>query len=83
MEHNGIRVEFIGHIGLSSLRSVFINRSPPVELFHDRGSHSEFLALKKEVAEPGELKYTVSYDFEFRNVEKQFESYFGSNVRLR
>jgi vacuolar protein sorting-associated protein 26 len=58
------------------------NRVPP-ELFHDRGKHYEFLALQQELATPGELKHTVSYDFEFKNVEKQYESYSGANAKLR
>lgn len=39
--------------------------------------------MVQELANPGELKHTVSYDFEFKNVEKQHESYRGINVRLR
>lgn len=37
----------------------------------------------KELALPGELTQNRSYDFEFMQVEKPFESYTGANVRLR
>ncbi|KAI3644154.1 hypothetical protein MP228_010318 [Amoeboaphelidium protococcarum] len=67
VEHNGIKCEFVGQI----------------ELFNDRGNHNEFLTLRNELAAPGELRHTVNYDFEFRNVEKQYECYRGINARLR
>ncbi|KAJ1556337.1 Vacuolar protein sorting-associated protein 26B [Cladochytrium tenue] len=67
LEHQGIKVEFIGHI----------------ELFYDRGNHYEFSSLSQELAAPGELRQSGNYDFEFRNIEKQYESYFGINVKLR
>ncbi|XP_049805796.1 vacuolar protein sorting-associated protein 26B-like [Schistocerca nitens] len=67
LEHQGIKIEFIGQI----------------ELYYDRGNHHEFTSLVKELARPGELMQNMSYAFEFLNVEKPFESYTGSNVRLR
>ncbi|KAK9322986.1 vacuolar protein sorting-associated protein 26-domain-containing protein [Lipomyces orientalis] len=67
LEHIGIKVQFIGTI----------------EMFADRGNTYDFLTLGQELAAPGELQHPESFDFEFRNVEKQFESYNGINVRLR
>ncbi|KAG8041060.1 hypothetical protein G9C98_002048 [Cotesia typhae] len=67
LEHQGVKVEFIGQI----------------ELYYDRGNHHEFTSLVKELARPGELTHNTEYTFEFANVEKPFESYTGSNVRLR
>ncbi|KAI8883201.1 putative PEP8-vacuolar protein sorting/targeting protein [Backusella circina FSU 941] len=67
LEHNGIKVEFIGSI----------------ELFHDRSKSHEFLTLSQELAAPGELKQNTSFDFEFKKVEKQYECFSGINVRLR
>ncbi|RKP27863.1 putative PEP8-vacuolar protein sorting/targeting protein [Syncephalis pseudoplumigaleata] len=67
IEHHGIKVEFIGLI----------------EMFYDRGNRYEFVSLSQELATPGELKQTTKYDFEFKNVEKQYESYHGINVKLR
>jgi vacuolar protein sorting-associated protein 26 len=52
-------------------------------MFYDRGSRYEFVSLSQELAAPGELRQTTWYDFEFRNVEKQYESYHGINVKLR
>eukprot|EP01137_Pigoraptor_chileana_P004645 Opistho-2@46578 len=39
LEHNGIKVEFVGQI----------------ELFYDRGNHHEFVTLVKELSPPGDL----------------------------
>jgi len=67
VEHQGIKIEWVGHI----------------ELFYDRGNHYEFSSLSQELAAPGELRQSAAFEFEFKNVEKQYESYFGINVKLR
>jgi vacuolar protein sorting-associated protein 26 len=67
LEHQGILIEFIGEI----------------ELYQDRGNHHGFTTLVKELAKPGELMQNTSFPFEFANVEKPYESYTGTNVRLR
>lgn len=67
MKHEGIKVEFVGSI----------------ELFYDRGNHFEFHTLSQDLSSPGELKSVQSHDFSFKNVEKQYESYQGINVKLR
>lgn len=67
LEHQGIKIEFIGDI----------------EFFYNRTNHSQFSYLSAELAEAGELKQSVTYPFEFKNVEKQYESYYGINVKLR
>ncbi|KAJ2606435.1 Vacuolar protein sorting-associated protein 26, partial [Coemansia sp. RSA 1694] len=67
LEHYGIKVQFIGCI----------------EMFYDRGTHYEFVSLVQELAAPAELTSTAMYNFEFKNVEKQYESYHGINVKLR
>ncbi|XP_032417043.1 vacuolar protein sorting-associated protein 26A isoform X1 [Xiphophorus hellerii] len=67
LEHQGIRIEFVGQI----------------ELFSDKSNTHEFVDLVKELALPGELTQNRSYDFEFMQVEKPYESYIGANVRLR
>jgi hypothetical protein len=66
-EHQGIKVEFIGH----------------VEMFYERGSSHEFVSLSKELAAAGEITGNNEYPFEFAKVEKLHESYNGINVRLR
>ncbi|XP_022344835.1 vacuolar protein sorting-associated protein 26B-like isoform X2 [Crassostrea virginica] len=67
MEHQGIKIEFIGQI----------------ELYYDRGNHHEFTSLVKELARPGEVTGNTTFAFEFQQVEKPYESYTGANVRLR
>ncbi|SPO04230.1 probable PEP8 - vacuolar protein sorting/targeting protein [Cephalotrichum gorgonifer] len=67
LEHTGVKVQFIGSI----------------EMFFDRGNHYEFLSLVQELAAPGELQHPQTFDFNFKNVEKQYESYNGINVKLR
>lgn len=54
-----------------------------IEMFYDRGNHYEFLSLVQELASPGEMRAAQNFDFEFKNVEKQYESYNGINVKLR
>ena len=68
LEHHGIRVEFMGQI----------------EMFYDRGNHNDFLSLVRQLDPPGELMSpTKIYNFEFQQVDKPYESYTGTNVRLR
>ncbi|KAG5716184.1 Vacuolar protein sorting-associated protein 26B-like [Termitomyces sp. T112] len=67
LAHDGTKVEFVGSI----------------ELFYDRGHHHEFLSPFQELAAPGEMRQAQTLDFLFKNVEKQFESYQGINVKLR
>ncbi|ORX34358.1 vacuolar protein sorting-associated protein 26-domain-containing protein [Kockovaella imperatae] len=66
-QHDGVRIELIGSI----------------ELFYDRGNHYEFVSMAQELASGGELRQAQTYDFTFKNVEKQYESYSGINVKLR
>ncbi|KAI8367088.1 putative PEP8-vacuolar protein sorting/targeting protein [Blakeslea trispora] len=67
LEHNGIKVEFVGSI----------------ELYYDKGKAHEFLTLSQELAAPGELRQNAAFEFEFKNVEKQYECFNGINVKLR
>ncbi|XP_071031077.1 vacuolar protein sorting-associated protein 26B-like isoform X2 [Oncorhynchus clarkii lewisi] len=67
LEHQGIKIEFIGKI----------------ELYYDRGNNYEFVSLVKDLAQPGELTQSRTFDFEFTNVEKPYEAYTGQNVKLR
>ncbi|GAM18770.1 hypothetical protein SAMD00019534_019450 [Acytostelium subglobosum LB1] len=67
LQHQGIKVEFVGQI----------------ELFYDRGNHYEFTSLVRELAPAGELVENKTFTFDFMNVEKQYESYNGTNARLR
>lgn len=67
LEHIGIKIELIGQI----------------EFLYDRGNPYEFTSLVRELEAPGELTTDKQYSFEFANVEKAFETYTGTNVRLR
>lgn len=67
LEHMGIKVELIGQI----------------ELLYDRGNPYDFTSLTRDLEAPGELSEGKSYSFDFANVEKQYETYTGANVRLR
>ena len=62
---------------------VFMYWDTAPELFYDRGHHQEFLSLSQELAAPGEMRQAQTFDFLFKNVEKQYESYQGINVKLR
>ncbi|CAI5523610.1 unnamed protein product [Closterium sp. Naga37s-1] len=67
IEHTGVKIELIGQI----------------ELFFDRGNFYDFTSLVRELDIPGEISQRKIYPFEFQNVEMQYESYNGVNVRLR
>jgi len=68
IEHEGIKVELVGEIGV----------------VYDRGNHHEFSTQLNEFSNTkGIIQGDQSYDFEFINSDKQYESYNGLNVRLR
>eukprot|EP00475_Leptophrys_vorax_P035878 TRINITY_DN5972_c0_g1_i1.p1 TRINITY_DN5972_c0_g1~~TRINITY_DN5972_c0_g1_i1.p1 ORF type:complete len:303 (-),score=21.74 TRINITY_DN5972_c0_g1_i1:222-1130(-) len=67
VEHAGVKIELIGQI----------------ELYFDRGNFYDFTSLVRELDIPGEISQRKIYPFEFQNVEMQYESYNGVNVRLR
>lgn len=41
------------------------------------------ISLAQELAAPGELRGLATYEFDFKNIEKQYESYHGTNASLR
>jgi len=67
LEHMGIKIELVGQI----------------EMLYDRGNPNEFTSLVRELEAPGTMADSKSFAFEFANVEKQYETYTGANVRLR
>lgn len=75
LEHSGIKVQFIGCIETKNDRGASQGNQP--------GEGEAFLSMAQELAAPGELRHPETFEFEFKNVEKQFESYNGLNVRLR
>jgi vacuolar protein sorting-associated protein 26 len=87
LEHTGIKVQFIGTIGShpfgKAVEHTEMRADVVPEMFFDRGNHYEFLSLGQELAAPGELQHPQTFEFNFKNVEKQYEAYNGINVRLR
>jgi len=67
-EHLGIKIELVGQIEFS------YDRFHPYEFFPQH---------VRELEQAGELTADKSYRFEFADIEKNNESYAGSNVRLR
>eukprot|EP00762_Andalucia_godoyi_P000991 ANDGO_03836.mRNA.1 Vacuolar protein sorting-associated protein 26 len=67
IEHQGIRVEVVGQIIVSS----------------ERTDRFDFANVVKELAEAGDLVAPVNYEFSFPNVEMPYESYSGINARVR
>ncbi|KAL5204926.1 hypothetical protein ABZP36_009797 [Zizania latifolia] len=67
IEHTGIKIELLGQI----------------ELYFDRGNFYDFTSLVRELDIPGEIYERKTYPFEFSTVEMPYESYNGTNVRLR
>ncbi|KAL7664295.1 Vacuolar protein sorting-associated protein 26 [[Candida] zeylanoides] len=67
VEHLGVRVQLLGSI----------------ETNLDGVVSDDFLSLATELAAPAQLTHPETYPFEFKNVEKQYESYRGKNARLR
>ncbi|VEU23551.1 DEKNAAC104523 [Brettanomyces naardenensis] len=67
VEHTGIKIQLLGTI----------------EMNNDGVQSDDFVSLAHELASPGELRHPETFPFEFRNVEKPYESYRGLNVRLK
>ncbi|QOU18591.1 hypothetical protein BRETT_001657 [Brettanomyces bruxellensis] len=67
IEHMGIKIQLLGTI----------------ETKGDGVQSDDFLSLAHELASPGEMRHQETFPFEFRNVEKPYESYKGINVKLR
>lgn len=67
VEHLGVKVQLHGSI----------------ETNIDGVVSSDFLSLATELAAPSQLNHSETYPFEFKNVEKQYESYRGKNAKLR
>lgn len=53
------------------------------EVYYDRGNQHDFISMVKELALPGILTDSKSFHFDFQQVEKPYESYVGTNVKLR
>ena len=68
LEHSGIKVELYGTI----------------EHHQDKKNVSRFISLLRDLEPPGTLNNEVTtLNFKFTNVEKQYETYMGSNMLVR
>eukprot|EP00921_Rhytidocystis_pertsovi_P011906 GHVQ01019282.1.p1 GENE.GHVQ01019282.1~~GHVQ01019282.1.p1 ORF type:complete len:299 (-),score=32.72 GHVQ01019282.1:1993-2889(-) len=67
LEHNGIKVELIGQI----------------EMLYDRSTTYDFFSITKDLDPPGILFESRLFKWRFNSVDKQHETYWGINVRLR
>eukprot|EP00928_Gymnodinium_smaydae_P057624 TRINITY_DN40840_c0_g1_i1.p1 TRINITY_DN40840_c0_g1~~TRINITY_DN40840_c0_g1_i1.p1 ORF type:complete len:331 (-),score=40.31 TRINITY_DN40840_c0_g1_i1:55-951(-) len=67
LDHQGIKVELIGQ----------------VEMLHDKAGSYDFFSITKDLEPPGSMFESKQYKWKFSAVDKQNETYFGINVRLR
>lgn len=68
LEHQGIKIELLGLI----------------EHYTDKKNMSRFITLAKDLEPQGSLTTEITnYSFSFSNVEKQYETYRGSNMSVR
>lgn len=54
-----------------------------IENSFDKNQNFQFLNLTRELEPPGTLSENSTYDFDFKNVEKTYESYQGISVSLK
>ncbi|CAD8184717.1 unnamed protein product [Paramecium pentaurelia] len=67
IDHLGIRIELIGRI----------------EILNDQKQSSDFMSMGRELDAQGILLEDKTYKFTFNKFEKQYESYYGKEVKLR
>lgn len=54
-----------------------------IEVYPDHSVSRDFISLVRQLQPPGDLTKSTTFDFDFFQVEKPYESYSGKNVRLR
>lgn len=68
MEHTGIKIELVGQI----------------EQNKDKGNPSRFISMTRDLEPAGIISNEITnINFEFKNVEKQFETYRGNNIAVK
>merc|ERR1719450_939661 len=67
LEHQGVRVELIGQ----------------VDMINDKSKSYDFFSITKDLEPPGAMYESKQYKWKFGAVDKQNETYCGTNVRLR
>merc|ERR1712135_208283 len=66
-DHQGVKVELIGQ----------------VEMLFDKSNSYDFFSITKDLEPPGSMYESKQYKWRFGSVDKQNETYYGINVRLR
>merc|ERR1712135_253321 len=66
-DHQGVKVELIGQ----------------VEMLFDKSNSYDFFSITKDLEPPGSMYESKQYEWRFGSVDKQNETYYGINVRLR
>lgn len=66
IDHNGITCELFGR----------------VEVMGEKSEQNNFVSVSKELEEKGTLSETSTYKFDFSLAKKEFESYYGTHVKL-
>ncbi|AAS52507.1 AEL178Cp [Eremothecium gossypii ATCC 10895] len=69
VEHLGIRVSLVGSVDTTKSSSEAKKRAIDT-----------FLSLSADICPPGELVHSQSFPFNFKDVEKRYESYRGKNI---
>ncbi|SCU98413.1 LADA_0H12860g1_1 [Lachancea dasiensis] len=69
LEHLGVKVSLVGSVDISKSSSE--RKKRPVETF---------LSMSADLCPHGELTHSQSFPFNFKDVEKRYESYRGKNV---
>lgn len=67
LDHQGIRVELVGQ----------------VDMINDKSKSYDFFSITKDLEPPGAMYESKQYKWKFGAVDKQNETYCGTNVRLR
>lgn len=83
LEHTGIRIELIGHIGFFLFLIYFNLFYFYLEMVYDSKQSSDFMTMARELEPAGILTQDKTFQFAFNKFEKQYESYYGLSVRLR
>merc|ERR1712066_930069 len=67
LDHQGVKVELIGQ----------------VDMLYDKSKSYDFFSITKDLEPPGAMFESKQYKWKFGAVDKQNETHYGTNVRLR
>jgi hypothetical protein len=80
IEHQGIKVELVGQVGMFSAETLL--NLIELEYLSDKSLHP-FTSLTRELEIAGTLTEDKTFDYEFAKMEKEFDTYDGAHARLR